>query len=102
MWISGRNGEPGISPKLNLKMIPSIHIHSSTLLPPLLPSLCPGAGLDLFRLPLWCGGWQALFDYFCGLWIRSGKDVEDYPNIHRNKDIKVILLSNKYKLILLL
>jgi len=22
--------------------------------------------------PLWCGNWQALFDYSCGLWVRSG------------------------------
>ena len=28
---------------------------------PLSPSLCPGAPPDLLRLPLWCGGWQAIF-----------------------------------------
>jgi len=30
-------------------------------------SLCPGAPPDLLRSLLWCWGWQALFDYFCGL-----------------------------------
>jgi len=29
--------------------------------------LCPGARPDVLRPVLWCGGWQALFDYFCGL-----------------------------------
>jgi hypothetical protein len=28
------------------------------------PSLCPDAYFDLLRLPLWCEGWQALFDLF--------------------------------------
>ena len=28
---------------------------------PLSPSLCQGARPDLLHLPLWCGGWQALF-----------------------------------------
>ena len=35
-------------------------------------SLMQGARPYLLRLPLWCGSWQALFDYSCGLWVRSG------------------------------
>ena len=34
-------------------------------------SLIQGAPLGILCLPLWCGGWQALFDYSCGLWVRS-------------------------------
>jgi len=29
---------------------------------PFSPSRCPGAPYDLLHPPLWCGGWQALFD----------------------------------------
>jgi len=35
-------------------------------------SLMQGAPLGMLRLPLWCGGWQALFGSSCGLWVRSG------------------------------
>jgi len=30
---------------------------------------------DLLRPPLWCGGWQALFDSSGGLWVRWGMDA---------------------------
>ena len=36
---------------------------------PLWPSLFTGAPPDLLRLPLWYGGWQALFDFTSNLWI---------------------------------
>jgi len=32
-----------------------------------------GAPPALLSLPLWCEGWQALFAYSCGLWVRSGE-----------------------------
>jgi len=31
---------------------------------PISPSLCPGARLDLLRLPLWCGGLAGAFRLF--------------------------------------
>jgi len=51
---------------VNIEIISS-PLPSSVLLPPLSPSLCPGARLDLLRPLLWCGGWQALFDSSGGM-----------------------------------
>jgi len=31
--------------------------------------------LDLLHPPLWCGGWQALFDYSAGLGCEVRKDA---------------------------
>jgi len=39
------------------------------------PSLCPGARSGLLRLPLWCGGWQALLWCLADAWVSSGPGV---------------------------
>jgi len=52
------------------------HPFSGSPSAPFSPSLSAGARPDLLlRPPLWCGGWQALFDYSAGLGCEVRRDA---------------------------
>ena len=62
--------------------------------PPLpVPHIMPEHLVDIAGQLLWCGGWQVLFDYFSGLWLRSkdGCLGECFEGGHRMKyNLRVI------------
>jgi len=56
------------SSAVNNKLIPVLILLRFSCRP-FVTSLCPSARFDLLHPLLWCGGWQALFDYSGGLGV---------------------------------
>jgi len=55
---------------------------------PLSLALCPGARPGRLNPPLWCGGWQALLDYYGGFWVQITV-IAQLDRIYANYGLRV-------------